>query len=106
MKLRVRFLLAAMLAIVASANSAVMSPIAVTGFNRDLVIENTSSGPPYGTAVELNPGEGLAYYQNGLPGKTRGFPTTGQFISVLPGDDGTQFQLQSYTANNALVLSS
>jgi len=89
-----------------SANAAVMTPINLTGFNRDLVIENVSSGPPYTTAEQLNPGEGLAFYQSGLPGTTRGLPESGEFVSVLPGDDGTVFQFQPYAGNNALVLSS
>ncbi|HEU5124804.1 MAG TPA: lamin tail domain-containing protein [Verrucomicrobiae bacterium] len=89
-----------------SAHAAVMTPINLTGFNRDLVIENVSSGPPYTTAEQLNPGEGLAFYQSGLPGKTRGLPESGEFVSVLPGDDGTVFQFQPYAGNNALVLSS
>ncbi|HWF19376.1 MAG TPA: hypothetical protein VG754_08910, partial [Verrucomicrobiae bacterium] len=79
-------------------------PVSVTGFNRDIVVENTASGPPYTNyAVELNPAEGNAFYQSGLPGKSYGFPTNGMFSSAV---DGTIFQLQSYTANNALVLSS
>ena len=86
------------------APAANMTPVSVTGFNVDVVVEATSSGPPYTTASELNPGEGNAFYQSGLPGKSYGLPASGSFTSAA--DSATVFQFQSYTAKNALVLSS
>ncbi|HSU52674.1 MAG TPA: LamG-like jellyroll fold domain-containing protein [Candidatus Dormibacteraeota bacterium] len=82
-----------------------MTPIVVTGFNRDVVVENTagSSAPYTAFATNFNAGEQNCFYQTNLPGKTHGLPLTGQFVNT---NDGTSFQLQPYTGNNALVFSS
>jgi hypothetical protein len=85
-----------------AAQAANMLPVPVTGFNRDVVVENTSSGPPYATAQNFNFGETTAFYQANLAGKTRGLPLAGLFTNST---DSTSFQLAPYTGNNALILS-
>ncbi len=81
-----------------------MMPVSLTGFNADVVIEATASGPPFTSyASEVNAGEGNAYYQTGLPQYAWGMPPSGTLVSLV--GDRTLFQLQPYTNKNALVLS-
>ena len=82
-----------------------MTPIGVTGFNRDVIVENSASGPPYtGAALNFNSGENNAFYQTNLAGKTHGLPLSGVFTNAADGS--TVLQLQPYTAANGLDLSS
>src|SRR6266404_2719994 len=84
--------------------AATLTPVSVTGFNRDVMVENTASSPPYyNLATNFNAGEPRGYYQTNLASTTRGLPLSGFFINAT---DGSAWQLQPYTASNALVLSS
>ena len=87
------------------------TPIAVTGYNRDVVVENTAGGgntTPYTQA--FNTTAANTFYEAGL-GDTGswsygdgagGLPQSGLFTSALDG--ATAFQFASYTANNVLYL--
>jgi hypothetical protein len=82
---------------------AIAGPIAATGWNRDVVVENTAS-PPYSSAASpFDVPNNYGFYQAGLPTGTRGLPASGSFTSLVDGT--TVFQFQPYTANNVLQLS-
>jgi hypothetical protein len=98
-------LIATISAACATSHGANMTPVSVTGFNRDVVIENTApTNLPYSSAFvqNFNSGESSAFYQTNFPNKTHGLPLNGYFTNTF---DGTIFQLQSYAANNVLDLS-
>ena len=80
----------------------VMKPLAVSGFNLDVIIESTASGPPYSGYASGLPGENNCFYQSGLSGHSYGLPGSGSFLSTV---DGTLFQFAPYTTNNVLALS-
>jgi hypothetical protein len=78
------------------------SPISATGWNRDVIVENTTIPPYSSAALPFDVPNNYGFYQAGLSGGTRGLPTSGSFSSLI---DGSVFQFQPYTANNVLQLS-
>ena len=77
--------------------------IGVTGWNRDVIVENNAS-TPYSTAAQpFDVPNDYGFYEAGLSGGTRGLPASGSFTSLV--DLTTVFQFQPYTDNNVLQLS-
>ena len=79
------------------------SPIAATGWNRDIVVENTASIPYSSAAQPFDVPNNYGFYQAGLSGSTRGLPAGGSFTSLVDGT--TVFAFQPYAGNNVLQLS-
>ncbi|MCL5946128.1 MAG: hypothetical protein M1472_04665 [Planctomycetes bacterium] len=111
---------------IAGATSISMTPVAATGWNQKIIVENTAVlngtdgagliGAAPGTADSGYAGyitvtqdggiyNGAAYYQQGLAGSPSGtgLPTSGSFVSKADGT--TTFQFQPYNADNVLFLS-
>jgi hypothetical protein len=88
--------------IAASAASAQVVPVGATGWNRDIVVENTSAAPYTDEAEAFDVPNNYSYYESALPGSFKGLPLGGTFTSVL---DGTPGQFQPYTGPNALFMS-
>jgi len=86
---------------VALSLTAADSPITATGWNRDIIVENTATAPYSSSALPFDVPNNYGFYQSGLPTGTRGLP--GSFTSLVDGT--TVFQFQSATANNVLQLS-
>jgi hypothetical protein len=89
------------------------TPLAVTGFNQDIVVEAGATNDPtnhYLGAVTAtldgnttNPKNGATFYERGLPGTNGGLPAGGATF-VSQNDPNTTFRLQSATGNNSLQL--
>ena len=87
------------------------SPIALNGYNRDVVVENTATGGDTGPyAQPFDSVNHLALYEAGLGdigtwsygSGAEGLPANGTFTSALDG--ATVFQLQPYGGSNVLHL--
>ena len=88
-----------------NAKDVAFRPIALTGWNADVVFENTAS--PAATSFDLlnqkQPDSPLyAWFESGLEGHADGMPSSRQIISVA--DTNVLFELQPYTTNNVLLL--
>ncbi|MGD0815815.1 MAG: C10 family peptidase [Verrucomicrobiota bacterium] len=93
-------------------------PIAVTGFNMDVVVENTAvGGDSYNYADTFDPecllsgGSPICFYESGLVASNLyggasalGLPTNGLLTSDF--DHATTFQFAPYGSSNALYLTS
>jgi hypothetical protein len=88
-----------------------VSPIAVSGFNQDVVVEagavNDATTHYQGAITSSLDGStnktGATFYEKGLPGTIGGLPSGGtNFVSN--DDPNATFALQSATGNNALEL--
>jgi hypothetical protein len=88
------------------AKDAIFRPIPLTGWNTDVVFENSASSAA--TSFD-HPNQRpsdyplYAWFESGLQGHTDGLPPARQIASVA--DTKVVFQLQPYTTNNVLLLS-
>ena len=80
-------------------------PVALTGWNRDVVFENTASptAMSFDLLKERQPDSPLyAWFESGLEGNTDGLPASRRFASAA--DTNLLFELQPYTNKNVLLL--
>ncbi|MDO7875296.1 IPT/TIG domain-containing protein, partial [Hymenobacter sp. ASUV-10] len=90
-------------------DAAVYWPLALTGFNADVVMRNISNSPANETTASVDGGSpGYVFYERGYQGTTspNGLPTDGRFTSAVTS--GLPYQLQpyniSFAGNNSLRL--
>jgi hypothetical protein len=73
-------------------------PIALTGWNQDLIAENNAASPQAGTTTPE--AFNWVWYEQGAPGTTQGLPTSGSFVSAY--NPSVTFQFQPYISDNTL----
>ena len=86
------------------------TPLVVTGFNQDIVVENSAPGAGQNNQVFVNATmdngtlvTGGTFYQQGTTGTTGGLPAAGTPVTSLFNPAST-FVFQPYQGNNALLL--
>jgi hypothetical protein len=95
--------LAASLVLSSLSVSAANTPISLTGWNRDVIVEAGATAPYTSAAAPFDVPNNYGLYEAGLPGGTRGLPSSRSFTSLVDGT--TVFQFQPYTGDNVLQLS-
>ncbi len=76
-------------------------PVSLSGWNQDVIAENTAVNPLTGTTSDA--GAGWVWYESGAPnapGGSPGLPVSGSFVSAV--NAAVTFQFQNYTAENVL----
>lgn len=96
------YLLVAILAL-SSLSVPAANPIGATGWNRDVIVEAGATAPYTSAAASFDVPNNYGFYEAGLPGGTRGLPSSRTFTSLVDGT--TVFQFQPYSGNNVLQLS-
>lgn len=82
----------------------VYTPLALTGWNQDVIAENTAASPAAGTTTDfLGGATDWVWYEQGAPSSSQGLPSSGSFASQA--NAGVTFQFQPYDGNNAVVQS-
>jgi len=75
-------------------------PIALIGWNADVIAENTAANPQARSNANVN---GYVWYETGAPGSSQGLPVSGSFVSAF--NSNTTFQFQPYTSQNVVINS-
>jgi hypothetical protein len=111
----IAFLSVTLNVLLAQTASATMSPIPLSGWNQDLIAENTAPTPAAGTTTSIVPPGGVStsygvpsnvgwvFYETGAPNSTQGLPANGTINSAA--NAGVTFQLLPYIGNNAALNS-